>query len=120
FAADAGAPLPKSVQLVAFGKQIGLGRIQVFWFALANDAPAEADDASARIAYRKHNSFAKTVVAPTILGFDYQARLDQHRVFVLGKNGGQPAPVGPRPAQAKACRDFAGKAALLQIAYGRL
>src|SRR3546814_6168789 len=68
----------------------------------------------------EHDSFAKTVVAPAVLRFNHQAGLDQHGVFILRKDGGQPSPVGSRPAQAEARREFAGKPALLQIADGRL
>src|SRR3546814_5227973 len=61
FAAYACASLPKPVQLVAFGKQIGFGRVQVFGLALADNAAAEADNASTRITDRKHDAFAKAV-----------------------------------------------------------
>src|SRR3546814_14626116 len=84
-----------------FREKPRLGRIQVFGLALANNTPAKPDQVATCIPYRKHDAFTKTVVAAPVVGLYDQAGLNQQSIFILGKDGSQPPPVGTRPAQAE-------------------
>ena len=53
------------VQDVAFGKDPGIGRVQIFGFAAVHDAPAECDDFSAAVQNREHDAVAKIIVRGT-------------------------------------------------------
>src|SRR5450631_627460 len=64
--------LVQSVELATLVKKRGFRRIQILRFALIDDAPAETDDASARVANRKHQSVAEPIIesgsALTVVG----------------------------------------------------
>src|SRR3546814_14230290 len=90
FAAYACASLPKPVQLVAFGKQIGFGRVQVFGLDLADNEAAEADNASTRITERKHEAFAKAGVRPNGFRIAHTAGLERPRAIGTRETRGHP------------------------------
>ena len=56
----------RGVKGVAFGKQSGFGRIQILRFAVAQNAPAESDDASAFVANRVDDAIVEIVVRPSV------------------------------------------------------
>ncbi|CFE01147.1 Uncharacterised protein [Bordetella pertussis] len=112
------ASLPQAIEFMALGKQRGLGRVEVFGLALADDAPAKADQAAARIADGKHHAFAEAVVAPPVLRLDHQAGFHQHGILVVVEHMGQAMAVGARPAQPEMGGDLAGQPALLEVGNG--
>ena len=65
----------ESVELATLVKERGLRRVQVLRFALIDDAPAECDGASARIADRKHDAIA--VADLSTLALDDEAKVSQ-------------------------------------------
>src|SRR6185503_18224031 len=81
----------QAVELPAFVKQHGLGRIEVLRLPLVDDPSAEGDDPSSDVADRKHQSVAEAVVIalalarlPT-LALDDQTQLRERlAVGVLG------------------------------------
>ena len=71
---DIGAAFKQAVNLAPFVKDGGFGRVQIFGFARARDAPAKGDDFAFEVADGEHDALAKAVVAPTILGGNDHAR----------------------------------------------
>ena len=63
------------------------GELRYFGSPVAEDAPAEADDAAARIADRDHQPPAEAVVGlfPALLGLDQHAGFDELVLAEIGK-----------------------------------
>ena len=93
FLTDGLACLPQPVELLPLRKQGSFRRVQVLGFAFADDPAAKPDEASPRIADRKHHPFAKAIVAPPVLGLDDEAGLHQRGVLVVRKHLGQTVPI---------------------------
>ena len=83
--------LVQPVELPALVKQRGFGRVEVFGLALVDDPAAESEHAAARIADRKHQAVAKTVVesaltavlAAALIPFDDEPELRQAAALIL-------------------------------------
>src|SRR5690606_21987436 len=110
---------PKAIQLLPLGKHRGLGRVQVFRLARANQTPAKSDEMSTCIANGKSDARSETIVTPSVFGFDEQAHFYQEgrkvRVVVISEYVREAVTVGFGPAQAVSGRDATTQTALLQI-----
>ena len=80
----------QAVQLAAFVKDRGFGRVQVFGGTAADHPPTKADAFAFDVADREHDAVPKTVVAFVVFFVDdHQARFGQERVVVFGEDAGQ-------------------------------
>ena len=109
------ARLVQAIQLLTFFEQGSFRRIEVFGLALPQHAAAETDHRAALVEDGKHDAVAEAVVALAAFALDHQPRLHQGFRGVIVKNLGQILPCRRRIADAEARRDFAGKAALLEV-----
>ena len=116
------AGFKQAVQLAAFAKDGGLGRVEVLGLFIAQHPSAKAYALALDIADREHHPVAKAVVALFFGAFlgvaDYQAAFDQQRVLITGENAGQAAPALGGVAQAKALGHFTREATSLEIGDG--
>ena len=73
-----GAGAVDVVERAALVEERGVGRVEIFGLAVAEDAPAEGDDPAARVADRDHQAAAEAVVAvAAFFGLDQHAGLDE-------------------------------------------
>ena len=68
-------------EVFPFVENRSFGRVQVFWFAVIHDAPAEADHIAPYIDDREHETVAEAVIDITFLIFQRQTGVDQ---FIFG------------------------------------
>ncbi len=112
------ARLRQAEQLAALLEERGFRRVQVFGFALVDNAATEGDDLALRIDDGDHQAVAEAVVAAAGLVLDDQAGDLQFVGVVIGEDGLQVLPAVRRIADAEASGHFAGKAAFLAVFDG--
>ncbi|TSE18327.1 hypothetical protein Tigna_02563 [Tepidimonas ignava] len=120
--ADGLARFEQAVQLFALVEQRGFGGVEVFGLTAVQHAPAKADHLALDVADREHDAVAEAVVAAratvAVVGGHHQPALHQPFVLVVGKDGGQKAPLRRGVAQAIGFGDDAGEATAFQVLDG--
>ncbi|TSE23007.1 hypothetical protein Taqua_01934 [Tepidimonas aquatica] len=120
--ADGLAGLEEAVQFLALVKQRRFRGVEVFGLAAVEHAPAKADHLALDVADGEHDAVAEAVVAAcaavALVGGHHQPTLHQPFVLVVGKDGGQKAPLRRGVTQAVGLGDDAGEAAAFQVLDG--
>ena len=113
----------EAVELLAFMKDRGFRRVQVFRLVVAEYPATESDDAAAGIADREHHAIAEAVIAFAGFGvLDQQAGVDHGLLLqsVAAQMFEQVVPARRREAETEVPGDLAGQSAALEIIHRSL
>ncbi|MPM55420.1 hypothetical protein SDC9_102217 [bioreactor metagenome] len=112
------ARLRQAEQFAAFFEKRGFRRVQVFRFALVDDAAAEGDDVALGVDDGDHQAVAEAVVTAAGVIVDDQAGQLQGVAVVIGEDRLQVLPAVRGVADAEAGGGLAGQAAALAVVDG--